>query len=336
MSSYVTCTACDKSCKTCSGSLSTQCLSCEQGFSISNVAGGSCSAGAALALRDHYYPSGAGSSQFTIPSPITTVWTYCGPHYLLFGYRQTQAGKNIRYISDLISTRNYYGFSVKMRVMFIDKWPVTGAITIHHQTLSSQPVYTWTYDTFGSLGEQGCGGNDVDYLITIYAEHKYEPTSNYITFYISSNADLFSPYPNWGVKDIIVTALKCDSACTTCKGPLATDCIACAVANRVVVNKTCTCNTATFHYDQSGLCTTTCNAGSYKDTITAKCVVPLSCTPPKRFADPSTGFCVQDCPANRYAQSSSQICVTNCVCATSCGAAAYNEYKYDGAASRSC
>ena len=173
--------------------------------------------------------------------------------------------------------------------------------------------------------------------MTIYAEYKYLPTSNYITLYISSNADLFSPYPNWGVKDIIVTALSCNGACATCKGPLSTDCITCAAgSNRIVVNNTCTCNTATTYYEQSGSCTATCNAGYYKDTITAKCVLPTTCTPPKRFADPSTGFCVQDCPANRYAQSTSQICVTNCVCTTSCGATAYSEYKYNGAASRSC
>jgi hypothetical protein len=148
MSSYVTCTACDKSCKTCNGPLSTQCLSCEQGFTISNAAGGSCSAG--QSLRNHYYPSGTGSGQFWLSHAL---WTSCGSHSLMFGYRQTQTGKHVGYQSDLISSRNYYGFSVKMRVLFIDKWPVTGAITVHHQTLTSQPVYTWTYDTFGSLGE---------------------------------------------------------------------------------------------------------------------------------------------------------------------------------------
>jgi hypothetical protein len=164
--------------------------------------------------------------------------------------------------------------------------------------------------------------------MTLYAEYKYQPTTDYVTLYISSNADLFSPYPNWGVKDLVVTVLACHSACATCNGPLATDCLTCSDTTRRVVNKTCTCNTASNWYDQSGSCTNTCNSGYYKDTITAKCVVPTSCTAPKRFADPSTGFCVQDCPATYYAQNSNKICTTDC--------GAYGEFKYNGATSRSC
>lgn len=68
--------------------------------------------------------------------------------------------------------------------------------------------------------------------MTLYGEVKYAPTSNYITLYITSNADMFSPYPNWGIKDIVVTALACHSACSTCTGPLATDCIVCSDSTR--------------------------------------------------------------------------------------------------------
>lgn len=80
------------------------------------------------------------------------------------------------------------------------------------------------------------------------------------------------------------------------------------------------------------MCTLTCNPGYYKDPITAKCVLPTSCTAPNRFSDPTTGLCVQICPlvgaTAYYAQDSSKLCVTNC--------GTYNEYKYDGAAARSC
>ncbi len=43
---------------------------------------------------------------------------------------------------------------------------------------------------------------------------------------------MFNPYPNWGIKDIVVTALSCHSACSTCTGPLATDCIVCSDSTR--------------------------------------------------------------------------------------------------------
>lgn len=161
MSGYVTCSACAMGCKTCSGPGSNQCSDCEQGYYISS---GTCYAG--QSLRSHYYPSGAGSGQFSISH---SLWTACGSYTgLLFGYLQTQAGKYVGYQSDPIYSRNYYGFSVKMRVLFIDKWPTTGAIMIRHNSLSNQPVWTWTYDNYGAYGEQACGTNDLDYLMTLY------------------------------------------------------------------------------------------------------------------------------------------------------------------------
>ena len=39
-----------------------------------------------------------------------------------------------------------------MRVLFIDKWPSTGAIKVHHNNLGDQPVWTWNYDTYGAIG----------------------------------------------------------------------------------------------------------------------------------------------------------------------------------------
>jgi hypothetical protein len=56
------------------------------------------------------------------------------------------------YISDAITNWNYYGVSVKMRILFIDKWPQSGAINIHKDTLSSPPVWTWIYDNYGAFG----------------------------------------------------------------------------------------------------------------------------------------------------------------------------------------
>jgi hypothetical protein len=39
-----------------------------------------------------------------------------------------------------------------MRILFIDKWPTTGAIRIHQDTLTSPPVWSWTYDNYGAFG----------------------------------------------------------------------------------------------------------------------------------------------------------------------------------------
>lgn len=123
---------------------------------------------------------------------------------------------------------------------------------------------------------------------------------------------MFPIYPSWGIKDIIVTTLACHPQCSRCKGPLATDCLVCSDVNRIFVNKSCLCNTATGYYEQGTVCQTSCTSGYYRDPMTAKCVIPTSCTAPFRFADPTTGNCVSDCPTSYYAQNSTKICVTNC------------------------
>lgn len=128
MSSYVTCTPCDKSCNTCNGPSNNNCLSCEQGYTLSS---GSCGAG--QSLRNHYYPSGTGSGQFYTSDAIQRN---CSGHYTIFGYQKTTS-ESFGYQSDIITARNYYGYSVKMRVLFIDKWPVTGVIKIHDQSPTS-------------------------------------------------------------------------------------------------------------------------------------------------------------------------------------------------------
>jgi len=40
-----------------------------------------------------------------------------------------------------------------MRILFIDKWPRTGAIKVHHDNINTQPIWTWTYDNFEAYGE---------------------------------------------------------------------------------------------------------------------------------------------------------------------------------------
>ena len=84
--------------------------------------------------------------------------------------------------------------------------------------------------------------------MTIYGEIKYQPTINYVKLYITSNADLFATYPNWGIKDIVVTTLACHSQCSSCTGPLATDCTVCTDTTRRFVNGSCLCNTASNYF----------------------------------------------------------------------------------------
>jgi proprotein convertase subtilisin/kexin type 5 len=152
--------------------------------------------------------------------------------------------------------------------------------------------------------------------MTLYGQYNFTPTTNYFTLYINSNADLLKtqlgPYPNWGIKDMVITTLKCDATCYTCTGPASTDCTVCSDSTRTLVNGVCTCDTSRGYHSQGGTCTQTCNGGYYGDTPSANCVLPVNCTAPYRFADPTTGLCVQNCPTNYYGEINNKICTTNC------------------------
>lgn len=99
------------------------------------------------------------------------------------------------------------------------------------------------------------------------------------------------------------------------------------------------CDTASnYYYWIDGLCHYGCplNAGWYRDNIAKACVQPINsnCTPPYRFGQLITGNaygdCVKDCGTGLYASMKTMTCLSNC------WTGAPNQYKFDGAASRTC
>lgn len=43
-------------------------------------------------------------------------------------------------------------------------------------------------------------------------------------------------YYYWGLKDLVITILKCHSSCGRCSGPSSTECLTCASATKEVIN----------------------------------------------------------------------------------------------------
>jgi len=155
-----------------------------------------------------------------------------------------------------------------------------------------------------------------------------------VKLYITSNVDLLQSQTGnvyyWGMKDMVITVLKCDAACLTCTGPLSTDCIVCTDTKKIVVNGTCTCNTTAGYFYLSGSsCNTGC-AGGYTDFVTTKCVFPptTNCTPPYRYGGPD-GNCTQTCPfygdITYYGTNIWMKCVSDC------GQSGLAQYKYTAA-----
>ena len=106
------------------------------------------------------------------------------------------------------------------------------------------------------VGEYKCGRNYLDHedVVDFWFPH----TSSSITdFTITVSDDGFA----WGVREILMHVLECDSSCTTCDGPTEYDCLSCAT-NQVVVDGDCVCDISSGYYNDSGSCVQTCSSTS--------------------------------------------------------------------------
>lgn len=92
-----------------------------------------------------------------------------------------------------------------------------------------------------------------DYLLSIYAKIDIPGALNN-EHYISVKPN-FSPITNssgfyyyLGFKAAMFSILRCHSDCSTCSGPLATQCLTCQDSAKTIVNSTCVCNTAANYF----------------------------------------------------------------------------------------
>lgn len=120
----------------------------------------------------------------------------------------------------------------------------------------------------------------------------------------------------------------CDTSCTSCKGPTASDCTGCPT-NRVVVNGVCVCDSANGWFDNAGNCTNNCGT-LYQNPVTYSCVT--TCSWPNAFGynNASKLQCLVNCPSNYYKNYSTNLCINQCFI-SSITNPANNYYMYGGA-----
>ena len=152
-----------------------------------------------------------------------------------------------------------------------------------------------------------CGTNDMQYLITITAKVNVTPTASGNTWQIYVNS-IKNPVENstgfyyyWGLQAAFFTVLKCDSACATCTGPTANECLTCSDSNKQMVDGQCLCKTGSNKFYNFGAaisvacrtgcpdCTYTDGSDStncyYRDYVRRMCVNPPTnnCSAPYSF-----------------------------------------------------
>lgn len=335
-SSYISCSACDLSCLTCSGPNSNQCLTCPEGYSLSS---GSCGQ-SQIYQRDYWYFSGTSVASSGRMSSNYNTYSYCGSYYSLFGFQTNYNTAHYFYYSTPnLYYPNFYAISFRMQVLFIDNWETSAALYFRLGSASANPSFIYNYNNYASIGEQQCGTSAYDYLIAIGGKIDFAPTglNSAYTIYVNANMNPVQNasgfYYQWGVVNSIFSVLRCHADCYTCTGPAANQCTSCWDGAKVVKNGSCVCDSANNYFYVVGS-TTTCTTGCpacystsgasstscyYRDYLTSTCVNPptVNCSAPNVYGYPfeisnSYGSCVQNCSSGYYAVPSLMKCTADC------------------------
>lgn len=122
-----------------------------------------------------------------------------------------------------------------------------------------------------TVGEYKCGRNTLDHedVVDFWFPH----TSASINFKIEVSDHGFA----WGVKEIIMHVMKCDSSCATCDGPTEFDCLTCSSNLEEVVDGDCVCDIGQGYYNESGTCVNKCSSTA-------------------QYLNPETRTCTTGCP----------------------------------------
>ena len=138
----------------------------------------------------------------------------------------------------------------------------------------------------------------------------------------------------WGIRDIIIKVLKCDSSCATCNGSSSSNCLTCVDTTKTAVSGVCVCNFASGYFlNSSNACTQSCSP-LIENNLTYQCV--SSCSFPNYFiftnSDTGVKSCVVNCPTGYYKKTVGTVmsCVLDCYdTSISVANIATNQFKFN-------
>lgn len=193
---------CHITCKTCDGTGSSDCTSCENGHVLS---GGSCSATNSI-TRYVWIRGNAASNSWGDGNGNTYSYnryigssggapsSTCGNYTSYWGYENqenvyaTDTDTDNKYFgfNFAIFSNKYYAIEVKIELIFIDEFNEQGAVYVSRDSSTAAPVATWMFDTKEAYGESLCGDNRMDYVMMAVVQ---VPSINRTTetFYIRTN-----------------------------------------------------------------------------------------------------------------------------------------------------
>lgn len=280
LSGVTSCSICHWACKTCNGASSAaNCITCHTG---TNKNGSLCSPNNTylyIVTWNGAMPANNASDTYTATmtgaggSPVSASNTNCASGNYVFGYYGYDGNYNslfgtasLKYVTTntLLGTK-HYGVHFRAKFLFIDDWVNNMIVTFEENGIM---VYQYKYYMQFIIGEYLCGRAPHDHHEIIDFTFPHNRTNN-IDLTISVPYSGFQ----WGIRDVVVGLLLCDTSCNSCKGPTQFDCLTCG-SNQVVVNGDCVCDISAGYYNDSNngyTCRLTCANNWYMNPYTRTC-----------------------------------------------------------------
>jgi hypothetical protein len=297
------CDRCHISCKTCAGSLASNCLTCNSNFTYTS-ASSTCTPPASVSdytLQNVYNFLGFGllsnwGWQFTSGSYLygsTPTYTCSSETFVGLGRRS--------YVQATFSSLQTH---FQVRVMFVHYFLASNAneniqISLDGST-NNVPLVG---DLSGSNNPAFSCGPNTNALKTM-VDQSYPHSASSLTLRLLTTDSSGNGFW-WGVKEVVVAIRLCNSSCSSCNGYSSSNCLTCSDVNRIATypgySGTCKCYGASSYAQLM-----------YEEGSAFSCVSICPSVPVETFGDNATRSCLSQCPSNSYAYTDLYRCWADC------------------------
>lgn len=285
------CDRCFIGCLTCTGPLSTNCITCSTDF-IYNSNQSTCTAPQTTTdymLQQSYYflsfnpvtgwSSSAQTCGMTTLLGTATTITFAQNNY----FSNPHFAVRVMFAHYLDATSMGTSISTTLVISY------DGGTTNFSPIAITASLANWNNPTFACA-------STTKFVMT-YVDVYYTHTSPNISLKLYTGGNSFA------IREFYMLSLLCNSVCLTCNGYYSSNCTSCADSTRSV-NVT----TATNNY--TGQCI--CSGNYYQEPTALTCVQICPSVPVELFGDNLTRNCLSSCPNGSYAYTDTYLCVADC------------------------
>jgi hypothetical protein len=171
---------------------------------------------------------------------------------------------------------NHYALVVRFNVGFMGSWSSSDGLRLRLE--DDEQTIDFDYNYGCSIVENICNEAYPTSDCIRIKEKTLAHNATFLALNFSARTTQTDPnLQSWGIKDLLLAAKMCHSACDLCFGPANSDCLSCALGFYLQGNVCLpACDLGYYKVDDQRLCVKTCPAGYYLDAPSKSC---LHCAP---------------------------------------------------------